>query len=70
MDKLLLLFLNVFIFYIFSQTAGDVKAAVQTLRSLLLFYPKDKDSLDNLQFYFETLEGDKASQETQAAQVQ
>ncbi|XP_008321019.1 prolyl 3-hydroxylase 3 [Cynoglossus semilaevis] len=48
--------------------AGDVKAAVQTLRSLLLFYPKDKDSLDNLQFYFETLEGDKASQETQAAQ--
>ncbi|XP_077453750.1 prolyl 3-hydroxylase 3 [Stigmatopora argus] len=47
--------------------AGDVKGAVQTLRSLLLFYPTDKDSLDNLQLYRETLGGDKESEEIQAA---
>ncbi|XP_074539595.1 prolyl 3-hydroxylase 3 [Halichoeres trimaculatus] len=38
--------------------AGDISGAVQTLRSLLLFYPSDKDSLDNLQLYYETLGGD------------
>lgn len=30
---------------------------MQTLRTLLLFYPSDKDSLDNLQLYAETLGG-------------
>uniref|UniRef100_A0A8C6K9W6 procollagen-proline 3-dioxygenase n=1 Tax=Nothobranchius furzeri TaxID=105023 RepID=A0A8C6K9W6_NOTFU len=39
--------------------------AVQTLRSFLLFYPSDKDSLDNLQLYLETLGGDKDSHDTQ-----
>ncbi|XP_057690693.1 prolyl 3-hydroxylase 3 [Corythoichthys intestinalis] len=48
--------------------AGDVKGATQTLRSLLLFYPSDKDSMDNLQLYQETLGGDKESDETQATQ--
>ncbi len=52
-----------------SPTAGDIKGAVQTLRSLLLFYPSDKDSLDNLQLYSETLGGDRESQGTQPAQV-
>lgn len=51
-------------------TAGDIRGALQTLRSLLLFYPSDKDSLDNLQLYYETLGGDTESQETQPAQVQ
>lgn len=50
-------------------TAGDVRGAVQTLRSLLLFYPSDKDSIDNLQLYQETLGGDKESQDPQPAQV-
>lgn len=50
-------------------TAGDISGAVQTLRSLLLFYPSDKDSLDNLQLYSETLGGDTESQGTQPAQV-
>lgn len=50
-------------------TAGDIKGAVQTLRSLLLFYPSDRDSLDNLQLYSETLGGDTESQGTQPAQV-
>lgn len=50
-------------------TAGDLSGAVQTLRSLLLFYPSDKDSLDNLQLYYETLGGDTESQGTQPAQV-
>ncbi|XP_053737174.1 prolyl 3-hydroxylase 3 [Synchiropus splendidus] len=45
--------------------AGDIRGAVKTLRSLLLFYPSDKDSVDNLQFYFETLGGDRESKETQ-----
>ncbi|KAJ8354941.1 hypothetical protein SKAU_G00225080 [Synaphobranchus kaupii] len=45
--------------------AGDLKGAVQTLRSLLLFYPSDSDSLSNLQLYFETLGGDTEAQPTQ-----
>lgn len=49
--------------------AGDLSGAVQTLRSLLLFYPSDKDSLDNLQLYYETLGGDAESPGTQPAQV-
>ncbi|XP_076593844.1 prolyl 3-hydroxylase 3 [Chaetodon auriga] len=48
--------------------AGDISGAVQTLRSLLLFYPSDKDSLDNLQLYSETLGGDTESQGTQPSQ--
>ncbi|TNN54529.1 Prolyl 3-hydroxylase 3 [Liparis tanakae] len=48
--------------------AGDISGAVQTLRSLLLFYPSDEDSLDNLQLYYETLGGDTESQGTQPAQ--
>ncbi|XP_051921029.1 prolyl 3-hydroxylase 3 isoform X2 [Hippocampus zosterae] len=48
--------------------AGDVRSAVQTLRSLLLFYPSDKDSIDNLQLYQETLGGDKTSQDSPPAQ--
>lgn len=50
-------------------TAGDISGAVQSLRSLLLFYPSDKDSLDNLQLYYETLGGDTESQGTQPAEV-
>ncbi|XP_033837461.1 prolyl 3-hydroxylase 3 [Periophthalmus magnuspinnatus] len=48
--------------------AGDISGAVQTLRSLLLFYPTDKDNLDNLQLYSETLGGDTESLDTQPAQ--
>ncbi|KAM8869321.1 prolyl 3-hydroxylase 3 [Spinachia spinachia] len=48
--------------------AGDISGAVQTLRSLLLFYPSDKDSLDNLQLYYETLGGDTESPGTQPSQ--
>ncbi|XP_042278854.1 prolyl 3-hydroxylase 3 [Thunnus maccoyii] len=48
--------------------AGDIRGAVQTLRSLLLFYPSDKDSIDNLQLYYETLGGDIESQSTPPAQ--
>ncbi|XP_034553125.1 prolyl 3-hydroxylase 3 [Notolabrus celidotus] len=48
--------------------AGDISGAVQTLSSLLLFYPSDKDSLDNQQLYYETLGGDTESQGTQPAQ--
>uniref|UniRef100_A0A8C5HJE6 procollagen-proline 3-dioxygenase n=1 Tax=Gouania willdenowi TaxID=441366 RepID=A0A8C5HJE6_GOUWI len=48
--------------------AQDVKGALRTLRSLLMFYPSDKDSLDNLQLYYETLGGDTESPETQPAQ--
>ncbi|KAM9851561.1 prolyl 3-hydroxylase 3 [Aulostomus maculatus] len=48
--------------------AGDISGAVQTLLSLLLFYPSDKDSMDNLQLYFETLGGDKETQNTKPAQ--
>ncbi|XP_077576213.1 prolyl 3-hydroxylase 3 [Stigmatopora nigra] len=47
--------------------AGDLEGAVQTLRSLLLFYPTDKDSLDNLQLYQQTLGGDKEFEGIQAA---
>ncbi|XP_076827100.1 prolyl 3-hydroxylase 3 [Brachyhypopomus gauderio] len=48
--------------------AGDLKGAVQTLRSLLLFYPKDADSLNNLQLYSESLEGDAEAQATGPSQ--
>ncbi|XP_047453664.1 prolyl 3-hydroxylase 3 [Mugil cephalus] len=48
--------------------AGDISGALQTLRSLLLFYPSDQDSLDNLQLYYETLGGDTESQGTQPLQ--
>ncbi|KAM9798374.1 prolyl 3-hydroxylase 3 [Neosynchiropus ocellatus] len=48
--------------------AGDIRGAVKTLRSLLLFYPSDKDSVDNLQFYSETLGGDTESKETQPSE--
>lgn len=50
-------------------TAGDISGAVKTLRSLLLFYPSDKDNIDNLQLYYETLGGDTESQGTQPDQV-
>ena len=51
--------------------ADDLAGAIQTLRSLLLFYPSDTDSLGNLQFYYETLGEDKESQDKdkQPAQV-
>ncbi|XP_061675710.1 prolyl 3-hydroxylase 3 isoform X2 [Syngnathoides biaculeatus] len=48
--------------------AGDVRGAVQTLRSLLLFYPSDKDSIDNLQLYQESLGGDIESLDLQPTQ--
>ncbi|XP_064165622.1 prolyl 3-hydroxylase 3 [Anguilla rostrata] len=48
--------------------AGDLRGAVQTLRSLLLFYPSDSDSLSNLQLYFETLGGDAEAPGTQPTQ--
>ncbi|XP_053182394.1 prolyl 3-hydroxylase 3 [Scomber japonicus] len=48
--------------------AGDISGAVKTLRSLLLFYPSDKDNIDNLQLYYETLGGDTESQGTQPDQ--
>ncbi|XP_023651368.2 prolyl 3-hydroxylase 3 isoform X1 [Paramormyrops kingsleyae] len=48
--------------------AGDLKGAVQTIRSLLLFYPSDSDSLSNLQLYFEKLGGDTESQEAQPSE--
>ncbi|XP_021176071.2 prolyl 3-hydroxylase 3 [Fundulus heteroclitus] len=47
--------------------SGDVRGAVQTLGSFLLFYPSDKDSLDNLQLYYETLGGDVESHGIQPA---
>lgn len=50
-------------------TAGDVRGGLQSLHSYLLFYPSDKDSLDNLQLYQETLGGDAESQAAQPAQV-
>lgn len=53
----------------FSASAGEISGAVQTLRALLLFYPSDKDSLDNLQLYSETLGGDTESQGIQPSQV-
>lgn len=49
--------------------AGDISGAVQTLRTLLLFYPSDKDSLDNLQLYSETLGGATETQVTTPRQV-
>ncbi|XP_038140427.1 prolyl 3-hydroxylase 3 [Cyprinodon tularosa] len=48
--------------------SGDVRGALQTLHSFLLFYPTDKDSLDNLQLYYETLGGDVESHGVQPAQ--
>ncbi|KAL6489509.1 hypothetical protein MHYP_G00032500 [Metynnis hypsauchen] len=48
--------------------AGDLKGAVKTLRSLLLFYPTDPDSLSNLQLYSESLEGDAEAQDTSPSQ--
>lgn len=64
------LFCSLWIFkYLFLPTAGDVSGAVQTLRTLLLFYPSDNDSLDNLQLYTETLGGDIESQSAQPYQV-
>ncbi|XP_061573096.1 prolyl 3-hydroxylase 3 [Cololabis saira] len=48
--------------------AGDISGALQTLHSFLLFYPSDKDSLDNLQLYIETLGGDVNTQGAQPAQ--
>lgn len=49
--------------------AGDLKGAVQTLRSLLLFYPNDTESLSNLQLYSESLDGDTEAQATGPSQV-
>ena len=49
--------------------AGDLKGAIQTLRSLLLFYPSDADSLNNLQLYSETLGGDANAAGTEPSQV-
>lgn len=63
--------LYVYLFYsefVFA-TAGDISGAVQTLRTLLLFYPSDKDSLDNLQLYSETLGGATETQVTTPNQV-
>lgn len=49
--------------------AGDLKGALQTLHSLLLFYPNDTGSLSNLQLYTESLEGDTDAQATGPSQV-
>lgn len=49
--------------------AGDLKGAVQTLRSLLLFHPNDADSLSNLQLYSESIEGDAEFQAIAPSQV-
>lgn len=61
--------LSIICFCFAPPSAGDISGAVQTLRSLLLFYPSDKDSLDNLQLYSETLGGDTESQGIQPTQV-
>lgn len=49
--------------------AGDLKGAVQTLRSQLLFYPEDTESITNLQLYLESLEGDTEAQAAGPSQV-
>ncbi|KAM9309711.1 prolyl 3-hydroxylase 3 isoform 2-T2 [Pholidichthys leucotaenia] len=49
--------------------AGDISRALQTLHSLLLFYPSDKVSLDNLQLYHETQGGYTESEDTQPPQA-
>lgn len=49
--------------------AGDLGGAVRSLRSLLLFYPSDKDSLSNLELYTETLGGDTEAHGTKPSQV-
>lgn len=48
---------------------GDLKGAVQTLRSLLLFYPKGTESLSSLQLYSESLKGDTEVQAAGPSQV-
>ncbi|KAJ8392916.1 hypothetical protein AAFF_G00071200 [Aldrovandia affinis] len=48
--------------------AGDLRGAVETLHSLLLFYPADSNSLSNLQLYFETLGGDTEAPGTKPTQ--
>ncbi|XP_055782265.1 prolyl 3-hydroxylase 3-like [Salvelinus fontinalis] len=48
--------------------AGDLGGAVRSLRSLLLFYPSDKDSLSNLELYTETLGGDTEAHGTKPSQ--
>lgn len=53
----------------FFLTAGDINGAVESLRSFLLFYPSDEDSLDNLQFYYETVGGDVETQLMQPSPV-
>lgn len=60
---------NPFYSELVSGPAGDISGAVQTLRTLLLFYPSDKDSLDNLQLYSETLGGATEAQVTTPNQV-
>lgn len=55
--------------FVILASAGDISGAVQTLQALLLFYPSDQDSLDNLQLYSETLGGDTESRGSQASQV-
>lgn len=63
------MYFYLYYFELLFTTAGDISGAVQTLRTLLLFYPSDKDSLDNLQLYFETLGGATEAQGTQPNQV-
>lgn len=60
---------TVIMYFSLCPTAGDLKGAVETLRSLLLFYPTDSDSLSNLQLYTQNLEGDTDAQETGPLQV-
>lgn len=62
-------YVYLFYFEFVLATAGDISGAVQTLRTLLLFYPSDKDSLDNLQLYSETLGGGTETQDTTPHQV-
>lgn len=63
------MYVYLYYFELLFTTAGDISGAVQTLRTLLLFYPSDKDSLDNLQLYSETLGGATEAQGTQPKQV-
>lgn len=64
-----ILYVHLYYFGLWFPAAGDISGAVQTLRTLLLFYPSDKDSLDNLQLYSETLGGATETQGTQPHQV-
>lgn len=63
------MYVYLYYFELLFTTAGDISGAVQTLRTLLLFYPTDKDSLDNLQLYSETLGGATEAQGTHPKQV-